>query len=92
MVNITKENAKKIIRIEGEMTIFNAQEIASSIDISDCKEIEIDLSGVSEIDTSGFQILVALKKEAIKKNLDFRIIKSSDVVNNLLQIYRVENI
>jgi len=55
------------LAIEGELTIFRAQELREAIipviTVSD--EVEIDLSSVTEVDASGMQLLVATKLEAV---------------------------
>lgn len=92
MVNVQYgKGDKKVMSIEGDMTIFNAQVILSSIDLSESKEIEIDLSNVTEIDTAGLQILLSIKKEALKNNLDVKFINISESIDNLLQLYRVKD-
>lgn len=91
MVKIEKIGDKKVISIEGEMTIFNATTIASSIDISDCQELDIDLSNVTDFDTSGLQILVAIRKEAVNKNIKTRFLNLSEPIENLLNIFRLKD-
>lgn len=51
----------------GEMTIYSAAELKPALlaAMGQSDEIEIDLSGVSELDTSGVQLLMLVKREAV---------------------------
>ncbi|MCX8069213.1 MAG: STAS domain-containing protein [Thermodesulfovibrionales bacterium] len=94
MVNIAKENGEAIISIEGEMNIFNAQELLSSlknIDMSSFSSVKLDLSKVSEIDTSGFQIIVALEKSMVKTEKKFIIYQISEPVKVLFDLYNLKD-
>jgi anti-anti-sigma factor len=65
-----KAKAKKEVThlsIEGELTIFRAQELREAIMpvITTSEELEIDLANVTEVDAAGMQLLVSTKIEAI---------------------------
>ncbi len=92
MVSINKNGQRSNITIEGEMTIFNAQQIASSIDISDASVIELDLSQVSEFDTSGLQILIALKKECDLRGIELALKAMGEPVRGLLELFRITDL
>lgn len=51
--------------LSGELTIYNAAEfkVAFMPHLEKCKSLSIDLSEVSEIDTSCFQVLIQAKRE-----------------------------
>ena len=55
---------KCCITIEGEMTIYTASDLKEKITavLDDPRELEINLSGVSEIDSAGVQLLMLAKK------------------------------
>ncbi len=75
-------------RIEGEMTIFRAAELKNELldNISQHGEVEVDLSGVTEIDTSGLQLMVMAKVEAELKNRDLRFTGHSRPVLEILDM------
>ncbi|MFQ3574430.1 MAG: STAS domain-containing protein [Thermodesulfovibrionales bacterium] len=92
MVDIKKEGEKTVVTIQGDMNIYNAQDIVSSlraVDMSSFKALEMDLSNVSEFDSSGFQIIVALKKHCEGQSIVFTIKEMSDSVKGLFNLYRV---
>jgi anti-anti-sigma factor len=57
--------SEKNLRINGGMTIYQAAELKMLLlnELSNVATLEIDLSAVSEIDTTGLQLLLALKRE-----------------------------
>jgi anti-sigma B factor antagonist len=52
---------------DGEMTIYCAAELKPALlaALGQSDEIEIDLSNISELDTSGVQLLMLMKREAV---------------------------
>lgn len=83
------ESVLKIV-VAGEITIYDASEFKEKLD-SILKEsftaIEIDLSKITKMDTSGLQILLALKKEAKAKDLFVRLVRHSHAVLKLIDLY-----
>ena len=93
-VSVERSNGQCIMEIEGEMTIFNASELKtvlldhlSSLDA--CEELLLDLSRIGEMDSSGFQLLLLLKREAGRMNKPLRIKEQSAAVSSVLEIYRM---
>ncbi len=76
--------------IEGEMTIFVAQELREAImPIITSKgdgEIEIDLSRVSEVDAAGLQLMVSVKLEAILRGKTLRYVGHSKSVMDMIDL------
>lgn len=72
----------------GEMTIFHINDIKESLvkQFSEANELQIDLSGVSEIDTAGLQLLILLKNEASKKKKKLILAEHSQPVVDLLEV------
>lgn len=54
------------LRPAGEMTIYSAAELKPALlqALGESEDIEIDLAEISEIDTSGVQLLMLMKREA----------------------------
>jgi anti-anti-sigma factor len=78
---------KKIV-IEGEMTISRASELKLELlpVYATEKKIEIDLSGVSEIDSSGLQLMVAMKLESIARDIPLSFTGHSSAVQDALEL------
>ena len=55
------------------------------------KKKEIDLSQVSEMDTSGFQLLCMIKREAVLKNKGFKISSHSTATEAVMDLYKMSD-
>ena len=90
----TANNETLLFNIQGEMTIYSAREqhskIIAEVQNSDHQSVHIDLSDVEEIDTSGIQILLALKEFLNERGKQFNIIKLSQAVKNVVDIYNID--
>lgn len=71
-----------VLRIEGEMTIYRADELKQSLlaAIRQAHVLEIDLSAVSEIDTAGVQLLMLASKVAQAQGNAVRLVDHSAAV------------
>ena len=78
--------------IEGEMTIYNALELKDRLltHLDQCPHMEIDLSGVSEIDSAGLQLLVMAKNEVTARGKTLSISGHSPAVLEVLDICNLE--
>ncbi len=90
---VDKKNGLSRLSIEGEMTISTAQELKEGLldNLEDCSELEIDLSGVNEFDTAGFQLLFLIKREANMSDKSFRIISHSPSSESILELYSMKD-
>ncbi len=81
------------LRLEGEMTIYNAAEIKDNLAgfINDYYEFELDLSAVNEIDSAGIQLLLLFRKKAEQKQCEIELSACSDPVRGLLDLYRLND-
>ena len=79
------------LAVSENMTIYNAaaQKQLLLQALSDCEELDLDLSQVSEMDTAGFQVLLLTKREALKTNKTVRLTDHSKVVTELLDLYNM---
>lgn len=84
----TSQSAVAHFAIEGEMTIYRASELKSTIlpHLSQADEIEIDLSKVQEIDSAGLQLLIATKLEAVAHDKKLRFVGHSKPVLEALDL------
>ena len=92
-ISIEKKDGLCKMKIETDMTIFNAAELKNDLlsDMGDCSSVEIDLSRVGEIDTSGFQLLFMLKREAALLNKDFKIASHSTATAAVIDLYNMSD-
>jgi anti-sigma B factor antagonist len=80
------------LRLDGELTVQSAAEhkaiVLAALDAGDV--IELDLSGVSELDTAGLQLLLLLKREAEHLGKSLRLSASSEAVLEVLALAHLD--
>lgn len=76
------------IAVNGEFTIFNALPIRDQLlaALAEAQDVEVDLSQVSEIDSSGLQLIVAALKEATATQKTIHFVNYSAPVSELLTL------
>ena len=74
-----------VLRIQGELTIFRAEEIKQALLAAPAAQ-EVDLSGVTDIDTAGLQLLLLAKRSALAQQRALRLIAPSAVVAELFEL------
>lgn len=91
-VNQQEKNCIQLI-IDDEMTIYTAldQKNALSQYLSKNKDIQLDLSGVTEIDSAGLQLLLFLKQEAEQHNIRFSLTQHSQAVVEVFELLNLGN-
>jgi anti-anti-sigma factor len=77
-----------VLRIEGELTIFRAQELKPEL-LGNPMPLEIDLSGVTELDTAGLQLLMLAKQAALKQQRELRLVAHSPAVLEVFELLNV---
>lgn len=87
------KNAAAHLAIDGEMTIYTAldQKMAFSECLENNKELQIDLSGVSEIDSAGLQLLLFVKREANERHIKLSLIHHSQPVVEVFELLNLGN-
>ena len=82
---------KSSLSIDGELTIYTVQQYKEAIveSLSVDKVLEVDLSGVDEVDVSGLQLLAALDKQLAENGNEMKITLASDVVIEAIEISRL---
>lgn len=80
-----KNNHGSGLHIEGELTIFRAGELMHAL-LAEPPATEIDLSGVTEIDTAGLQLLMLAKKKALAERRELRLVAHSAAVTEVFEL------
>jgi anti-anti-sigma factor len=85
------EKLDGLLRIRGEMTIYDATAIKDSLFAALDGEpaARIDLQGVSELDTTGIQILIMAERASASRGVPFSLTNPSDVVKEALELLRL---
>jgi len=76
------------LSIAEEFTIYHALELKTALldALATTDELELNLSGVGEMDTAGLQLLMLLKKEAQRNGKCARIVAHSRSVSAVIEL------
>ena len=77
-----------MLRIEGELTIFRAAELKPQI-LGTKAPVAIDLSGVTEIDTAGLQLLLLARSTALAEQRTLHLAAPSAAVREVIELLSV---
>jgi anti-anti-sigma factor len=85
-----KHKARKVA-ISGAMTIYGAAAAKETLldALNGAAELEVDLSGVAEMDTAGVQLLALLKREAASGGKRVAMCGHSPAVLEVFDCYRL---
>lgn len=88
-IDMQHSNGQWSIVIGGELTIYAAADMKSALigALGECREMEIDLCAVSEIDSAGLQVLMLVKREAAAAGKAVRLVGHSRPVRELIELY-----
>jgi anti-anti-sigma factor len=89
MLNLDCDADRCRLGIDEEMTIYTAGVLKEELlrAFARAAELELDLTGVSQIDSAGFQLLALLKREALKAGKKVTFCNHSTPVLQLLDTY-----
>lgn len=83
-----EQRGPAVLRIEGELTIYRAAEFKQTLldAVAGAAVLELDLSGVTDIDTAGLQLLMLAKKTAQAAQRELRLVAHSPAVTDLFEL------
>ncbi|QJD90900.1 STAS domain-containing protein [Duganella dendranthematis] len=76
------------ISLDGELTIYRAADLKVSVleALRKTRVLEIDLSGVIELDTAGLQVLMLAKQTAAAEQRELRLLQHSPAVVEIIEM------
>ncbi len=88
MITFSQTGSTGLLRIEGEMTIYNAAALKPELlgALAQSSALEVDLSRVIEIDAAGVQLLILAKKEALEAGRTLTLIQHSEPVLSAFEL------
>jgi anti-anti-sigma factor len=91
-VDATFEGGRLQLRFSGDLTIYQAQEDHAALRavMAGAEPVFVDLSSVTEIDSAGVQILLALREQARRQGREFSLGPCSPAVINVFRLFRLE--
>lgn len=87
----TPADAARRVALAEDLTIYNAAALKAQLleTIGVAGELELDLSAVGEIDTSGVQLLILAKREAARQQRALRIVAHSSAVRDAIEFFNL---
>ena len=85
----TEQHAQyTLVKIKEDMTIYHAKQQKDALlpKLNQSRELHIDLSGVSEVDSAGVQLLLMLKAESIKRGVMLKLLKHSEAIIEVFEL------
>ncbi len=78
----------KRITLDGELTIYRAADLKVLVldALRKARVLEIDLSGVTELDTAGLQVLMLAKQAAAADQRELRLLRHSPAVVEIFEM------
>ncbi|WP_417582154.1 STAS domain-containing protein [Nitrincola sp.] len=75
--------------LSGELNIYHAADMKPQLleTLGHCTEMELHLADVSEIDTSGLQLLLMMAQEARRTGKRLRLTEHSPAVVDIMQLF-----
>ncbi|CAK0756776.1 STAS domain-containing protein [Gammaproteobacteria bacterium] len=88
-INTHWQGRRCTLQIEQEMNIYTAMALKAPLlePLANSRELVLNLSGVSDLDTSGVQLLLLLHRESIRRQVALRIAGMSVAVRETLGLY-----
>ena len=79
------------MRIAQDLTIYNAEALKAQLleSLGATQVLELDLSQVGEIDTSGVQLLILAKREALREGRTLSIFAHSPAVRETIDFFNM---
>lgn len=84
-----KDDSKCNLKLSGDMNIYTAMENKVQFEpyFNVEQSITLDMSAVNEFDSSGFQMLLLLERQALENNQLFKISQCSPAAQEVLSLY-----
>lgn len=79
------------LHLQGELTIYTAGETKEQLmgALAKADALEVDLAGVTEIDTAGVQLLILAKREAADQGKRLTMSGHSPAVMDLIELFNL---
>ena len=90
-----KNPTPSVLILDGELTIYRAQEVRECLLQALGQAVPglaLDLSGVSEMDSSAVQLLLAARLEAQAAGRRFAVVAASEAVQQVLALLGLESL
>jgi anti-sigma B factor antagonist len=87
------EKLNGVIHISGELTIYSAAVLKDGLFAAlgeEADECRVDVSQVSEVDTSGLQLLIMMRRLCAAAAREFTLLDPSDALREVLELLKLD--
>jgi anti-anti-sigma factor len=86
-----KDSRAKRLTLKEDMTIYRAQAQQQKLlqALAGAERLELNLAGVGEMDSAGFQLLVMAKRESERLGHELNIVAHSPAVREVIDFYNM---
>jgi anti-anti-sigma factor len=80
------------VALDGEVNIYRAADVKQLLqsELQRCAVLEVDLAGVTEIDSAGIQVLILAKLMARDESRELRLVRHSEPVREVFERLALE--
>lgn len=91
-LEIRRDNGTAYVDVQDEMTIYTAALHWEQLQplLAQVKAVELDLATVTEMDSAGIQLLLALKQACERLHNGFKLCRPAPCVMELLQLLHLD--
>jgi anti-anti-sigma factor len=94
MITVHTVEGVGLIRIDGDLTIYTALVCRDQLlhhlqQLQSCAALEIDLSGVTEVDSAGLQLLIQARRHGADLGQPVRLRNPSSALQEMIALYRL---
>lgn len=78
-------------RISGEMNIYHAHGLKKGVKeaLASPEPLQIDLSGATELDSTGLQLLLLARREAERSGKPLSVVNASEAASAVIELFSV---
>lgn len=90
-IKVEKKDDRPCLYVDGDLTIYTVLEYKKALLKKRFfnKDIDVDLSEVEEIDSSGIQLLASINKQIVDNGCEMKITKVNELVSEALEYCQV---
>ena len=83
-----QQDGRFICAVHGEMNIYSASQVREELlhNLACHAQVDVDLASVADFDSSGVQILLMLKREALRQGRSLTFVQHSSSVCEVLDL------
>lgn len=90
-MKVRKQGETGKVTLDGELTIYTAQAIQAKLKkpLGECNSLELNLQGVTELDSAGVQVLIAAKRAARAAGKTLSLCQHSEAVVEVFELMNI---